>query len=204
MALSDEEKAERHRVYMRGWKKRNKEKVNAINRAVKEKNPEKYKTINRVSARKMRAEDPVRFRDINKKYREAHPELCKERTLAWLEKHPGYFMLKNAFHRAKVKGLPFDITLDDIVVPEVCPVLGIKIANYKGMGRGGFKDDAPSLDKIIPSKGYVKGNVRVISNRANAIKRDASLAELKAVTNYVEHEMGLAYLREKRALDGKT
>jgi hypothetical protein len=40
-------------------------------------------------------------------------------------------------------------------------------------------DNSPSLDKIIPSLGYVRGNVQVISQRANSIKRDATLAELE-------------------------
>jgi hypothetical protein len=61
----------------------------------------------------------------------------------------------------------------------VCPVLGIAInANH---GRQGYFPDSPSLDRIVPSRGYTKGNVRVISQRANQLKSDATLAELRLV-----------------------
>jgi hypothetical protein len=48
-------------------------------------------------------------------------------------------------------------------------------------GRSGFFPDSPSLDRIDPSKGYVKGNVRVISARANLLKNDATVGELTLV-----------------------
>lgn len=90
-------------------------------------------------------------------------------------------MLKNARARAKKQGIPFDLELTDIVIPEVCPVLGIPLM----VGEGKNCPNSPSLDKIIPEKGYVKGNVCVISFRANILKRDGLLWELELVTEYV-------------------
>ena len=46
--------------------------------------------------------------------------------------------------------------------------------------------DSYSLDKIIPELGYVKGNVWIISNKANAIKSNASLEELKLLVKNLE------------------
>jgi hypothetical protein len=92
-------------------------------------------------------------------------------------------MLHNAKRRAKMKGLDFDIDLKyliDLRVDE-CPVLKIKL-NW-GRGQGLPADDSPSLDRIIPSIGYTKGNVWIISNRANAIKSNATPEELIAVAN---------------------
>lgn len=40
-------------------------------------------------------------------------------------------------------------------------------------------EDSPSIDKVIPELGYVRGNVWVISNKANRIKNNATLEELK-------------------------
>lgn len=51
-------------------------------------------------------------------------------------------------------------------------------------------NNSPSLDRMIPALGYVASNVRVISYRANAIKRDATLDELRALVAYVERESG--------------
>lgn len=81
--------------------------------------------------------------------------------------------------RAKRLGIPFTITVDDIVVPSICPVLGIEISVKHG--RKGMHPNSPSLDRIDPYKGYVPGNVRVISGRANLLKSDATPEELEAV-----------------------
>lgn len=94
-------------------------------------------------------------------------------------------MLKAAKDRALKKGLPFDIELTDIKIPEVCPVLGIPLVISR-RGRSGWFDDSPSLDRVNPAKGYVKGNVHVISNRANRIKMDATYEELLKIAEYVK------------------
>ena len=92
------------------------------------------------------------------------------------------FFLANIKARAKRKGLPFDLTLDDLIIPEFCPILGIRLVKR----RGKFADESPSVDRIVPALGYVKGNVTVISYRANRIKCHASLAELRAIVGYME------------------
>ena len=84
--------------------------------------------------------------------------------------------------RAKKYNIPFDIDVEDIIVPEYCPVLGIKIVHHLGEGKG-YRPDCPSIDKIIPRLGYIKGNVRVISARANLLKNDATVDELERVLN---------------------
>lgn len=86
----------------------------------------------------------------------------------------------SALERARKAGIPFDITVEDIVIPEHCPVLGIPLQTNEGLAR----DNSPSLDKIVPERGYVKGNIIVISNRANRIKYDATVDELQKVANY--------------------
>jgi hypothetical protein len=97
---------------------------------------------------------------------------------------PEYFLWQNAKHRAKRDGLPFDITPADIVIPEFCPVLGIKFEH----GVGQSTDSSPTLDKIIPEFGYVRGNIKVISFRANSIKRDATADEVRKVLRYMEEQ----------------
>jgi len=82
--------------------------------------------------------------------------------------------------RADKQGLPFDLEYDDIVIPETCPVLGIPI----GVSRGRHTDNSASIDRIEPARGYVRGNVVVVSYRANRIKNDASISELRAVADF--------------------
>jgi hypothetical protein len=81
--------------------------------------------------------------------------------------------------KAKQLGLGFDITEEDIEIPKVCPVLGIPL--FRNIGKGGPGWNSPSIDRIDPSKGYVKDNVRVISHRANTLKNNASLEELEKI-----------------------
>lgn len=89
-------------------------------------------------------------------------------------------ILSRVKSRAKTSGIPFDLTVDDIVVPEKCPVLGLTLREQVGEGSG-FHNASPSLDRIIPALGYVRGNVRVISARANLLKNNATSAELELV-----------------------
>jgi hypothetical protein len=98
---------------------------------------------------------------------------------------PEYLLWSAAKFRAKRDKVPFDIDYTDIIIPTHCPVLGIKLK--KGIGKP--TDNSASLDKIIPSKGYVRDNIRVISFRANSIKRDATVEELQKVLKYVEAAM---------------
>jgi hypothetical protein len=91
-------------------------------------------------------------------------------------------LLKDARHRASKQGVPFDLTVDDIVIPDTCPVLGIPL--FKSAGRA--TDNSPSLDKIIPAAGYVRGNIVVVSLKANRMKSDGTLEDLRALVDFYE------------------
>lgn len=84
--------------------------------------------------------------------------------------------LSNMRWRAKKEGRPFDLTAEDIVVPDRCPLLGIPLVRSSGLGA---KPNSPSVDKVIPELGYVRGNVRVISYLANAMKNSATPDQLR-------------------------
>lgn len=79
--------------------------------------------------------------------------------------------------------------LDNILLPDVCPIFGIEL-NYYGNpdGKPGWArgDDSPSLDQIIPSKGYTPENIQIISWRANRIKNDSTPEELRLLADYME------------------
>ena len=108
-------------------------------------------------------------------------ECALESSTAWQAANPKRVMIQNARLRARKAGIPFDITEDDIHIPTYCPVLGILMAHF-----GESRDNSPSLDRIIPKTGYVRNNIQVISMRANRIKADATLEELRAVLYWLE------------------
>jgi hypothetical protein len=102
----------------------------------------------------------------------------------WLrskKRKPSRYLWRQARRRALLKGIPFDLTEDDVVIPERCPVLGIPLGFDGGLSERG---SSPSLDRIDPSRGYVRGNVLVISFRANQIKSDATPEELRMVAAF--------------------
>lgn len=99
---------------------------------------------------------------------------------------PAAILLKGARERAKKQGVPCTIQKEHIIIPEVCPILGLPITiNVKG-NDGGNRDLSPSLDKVKPELGYVPGNVRVISNKANRLKADNTIETLEAILNYMK------------------
>ena len=80
----------------------------------------------------------------------------------------------NAKARAKKANIPFDIERKDVIIPDVCPIFGIKL--HRESKENWY--NAPSIDRIDNTKGYTKDNIMVISRRANILKKDASINEL--------------------------
>jgi hypothetical protein len=63
----------------------------------------------------------------------------------------------------------------------MCPYLGVQMER----GVSNACRTSPTLDRIDPAKGYVEGNVQVISQMANAMKQDATPAQLVAFARAV-------------------
>lgn len=83
-------------------------------------------------------------------------------------------LFRDSRKRAKKYHLPHQITIDDIVIPKMCPIFGIEL--FRGKGRS--CDNSPSLDQIVPRTGYTKNNIEIISHKANRLKNTATLDEL--------------------------
>lgn len=96
---------------------------------------------------------------------------------------PEWKMHQRAKQRCKQTGLEFSISVDDIVIPDVCPILGFKL--NMNSGKSGAYKNSPSLDRINNKKGYTPDNIQVISQLANAMKGAASDKDLLAFANWV-------------------
>lgn len=92
-------------------------------------------------------------------------------------------MRNRAQQRAKRRGLECTITPDDIHIPDVCPILGCKLETHPG--HTGGKDNSPTLDRIDNTKGYIPGNVQVISSLANRMKLSADPETLIMFANWI-------------------
>jgi hypothetical protein len=152
------------------------------------------------------SKDPVINRRKAKEYRLAHPEWHRRVNREWARKKraslsvedrqqvdlkykkadPAGYLLNHAKQRANKLGILFDLGREDIVVPDVCPVFGNPFE--WGVGQKGWRNMwSPSLDRIKPELGYVRGNVMVISNRANHLKSNGSISEFEAVLAYMRN-----------------
>ena len=146
--------------------------------------PYKDPEARRASARKSYA----RHHDLRRaKARAAyHADPSKQRAAShkWMSNNLAAVRLQQARVRAKRRGLEFNLTLEDVSIPDTCPILGIKLVPQFGRGAG-FLANAPTLDRIDNSKGYVKGNVWTISGQANVMKNSADRDQLLAFARWV-------------------
>ena len=87
------------------------------------------------------------------------------------------YLTRSSRNSAKQRGLEHTITKDDVVIPTHCPLLGVELVYGN-----------TSLDRIDNTKGYIPGNVEVLSSQANYMKRNATINELKTfATNILRH-----------------
>jgi len=109
-----------------------------------------------------------------------HQAYCQK----YRENNRALVLLGQAKYRSKKKGIEFNLELSDVVIPKVCPVL--KIPLTAGSSSGGPRGCSPSLDRIDNTKGYIKGNVQVISHKANTMKHCADNNELILFANWIK------------------
>jgi len=106
----------------------------------------------------------------------------------WLGKKTHYFlkkylhlstpegrMLFRAFRKHRKEGYNFNLTIEDIIIPTNCPILNIPLTTKP---EDHNLPNYYSIDRIDSAKGYVKGNVQIISIRANKMKSNATQTEL--------------------------
>ncbi len=121
------------------------------------------------------------WRPEDAKSKEAMREYDTQRRL----KDPVGSLLRGAKKRAKIKGVKFNISKEDLEpFPEYCPVLEYCKLQYSQVGRQ--QPNSASLDRFDNNLGYVKGNVRIISLRANELKRDGTIEEFKRIVSYMK------------------
>ncbi len=134
-------------------------------------NPEHSKMLKRKASKKDREKYPDRISKAAKKYVINHPERC---------------LIRAAKKRAELRGTEFSLVETDITIPEFCPILGIPLKK----GEGKLWANSPTLDEIIPTMGYKKGNVQVISSKANTMKHNATPEELLRFSKWVQEFYG--------------
>ncbi len=174
---------------LRAWRKNNPEKSKAILKRSAEKTRDarlaRSRTPEALAKRKEYRNRPkvaARRREYAKARREAG--LTQKISVEYKLKKYKKLLLYSVKRRAIKKDIPFDITEEDFEIPDVCPVLGIPLET--GIGAGRPLDNSPSIDRLIPELGYVRGNIFIISQRANMIKNCGTIEEHRLIADWME------------------
>ena len=117
--------------------------------------------------------NPDKRRATCAKYYAQNRDKVKRAQDKYRKDNPAKYLFNLAKRRSARVGVEFNISVEDVVVPKVCPLLGIPINSYSE-----HPDFRPSLDRIDPKRGYIKGNVQVVSHKANRVKSNANGDEL--------------------------
>lgn len=117
-----------------------------------------------------------RYSEDTPEYREG----VKRRVAEGRRRRPQHYLWMKAKRRAKASGLPFDIEPEDIKIPSHCPALGIPIEILSK-----DPDHSVTVDRLVNHRGYVKGNIAVISRKANRIKNSATAQELIRISRWL-------------------
>lgn len=166
----------------------------------------------------------------SKKYKEKHREEIRIKAMEYnnrpevVERKANWYQNKEANksldeklketlarvkNRAKLKAVPFDLTLDDLkkLYTPTCPILNIELNWYNPKNEGGRAEDTPALDRIDPKKGYVRGNVAFISTLANMMKSSATRKQLevfcKNIFTYLDSEDIVQTIEDKKSIELK-
>lgn len=133
------------------------------------------------SYQKMKS-DPARWAQYQERQKR---KACRQPT-ARAKKYVedlAYRLWDNALRRARKRGIEFTIKVSDVVVPTHCPILGLELK--PAIGAKAPAANSPSLDRVDCRYGYVRGNVLVVSFRANTLKNNGTAVEMRKVADWL-------------------
>lgn len=191
---------EQRRKAQQAYKARNRKHISKVSREWRLKNPDKVRSMRRTHSTLHReqhreywqryySENAERLRATAREYRAQNLENMRKKERDYYISKPATLLLKCAKQRARRFNVPFDLTLADVqsCIPanNICPIT--KVSFRRGEGKVG--PTSMTLDRIDPEKGYVRGNVAVISHLANTMKQNCSdPAIFRRLADYIERK----------------
>lgn len=133
----------------------------------------------------------------DKQYYEANRQTLQRNQRKWQSKNvdkvakymqnyakdnPAKIILAICKQKALRKNIEFSLSEEDFTFPETCPYLGVLLTYTRGEGRQATNY---SIDRIDSSKGYISGNIQIISDLANRMKQNATPEQLVAFAKNV-------------------
>jgi|SRR5271166_807386 len=164
---------EYNRLHCKKYREKHKEEVRLKQKEYYEKNKERL-----LQKKKEYYNNPIvksNREEYKGKYYSERKELLRAQMQEYYKVNRNIWLYNRSKRRAREDGIEFTIELSDIIIPTYCPLLGIELTNE--LGHGQLQSNS-SIDRIDSSKGYIKGNVQVISRLANTMKSSATSEQL--------------------------
>lgn len=162
--------------YNKRWKEDHKEQIAIHHKEWYQKNKDRIRESRKGSDGKLKPKLISHQKEYRKRNKEKQAQYSKSAAQR-RRLDPAKHMYTNTKSSANKRGLDFNLTKEDIIIPINCPVLNVPL-----VWRTWY---CPSIDRIDNSKGYVKGNIQVISRKANTMKNNASKEELVQFAKWV-------------------
>jgi hypothetical protein len=101
-------------------------------------------------------------------------------------KQPFIYAFRRLKLRAKQNNLPFDLDAEYLVSIWTgnCAIFNTPLQLPYSTARQ--VPDKATVDRVVPTLGYTKGNIMWVSNRANIIKSYGTLEDHEAIVNYIK------------------
>jgi len=163
------------------YREKNRDAINEKARAKRTEKKSSGQSEHTLYLARMTPERLEEYKNSRAAYRKDNREKIRAKLRDYYQENGTYATWANLRGKAKRLGIPFNIEPSNIEPPEFCPALGIRLTRGRSSQQDG---SSPSVDRLIPELGYVKGNVIVVSNRANRIKNDATPLELRQVADF--------------------
>lgn len=93
---------------------------------------------------------------------------------------PEMYILNGTRSHAKERGIDFNLELEDIIIPDTCPICQIPL-----IFSAKRTNNTPSIDRVDNNLPYIKENVRIISWRANRLKNNMTKEEVARLNDYL-------------------
>lgn len=142
------------------------------------------KELQKEKQKKYRERNRERNIDYSKTYYKVNKNEILAKQKISKRRNKELVLWRSAKERSAKQGISFTIKVEDIIIPDVCPIL--KIPLFVQGGKVG--PNSPSLDRIIPDKGYIPENIQVISYLANTMKNNATPEQLLNFAKWVLDE----------------
>jgi hypothetical protein len=177
------------RAASKRWGERNKEKLNKMYKKYRDSHKEEYKEWN-----KKHTKPYSEFTEEKKKKRQSVAKDRINKILAESDESAKRYVLDRLIissrSRAKERGMEHNLEKGDLYIPDCCPVLNVRMYTQRSMNEEmtvAKLNHSPQLDRIDPNKGYIHGNVIVVSAKANRIKSNATPEEILLVAEFYQN-----------------